>query len=71
MSDTTAQDDDGAGMAGYVWIVDYKDWKPKTPEDLPPGVRKVRRDSPELARIFGRHYNEREMVEPVGSWALV
>lgn len=75
MSDATTDDGiDGAGMTAgaFVYLIDRpKDWQPTGPDDLPPGVRRVRRDSPELARIFGRHYNEREMAEPVGRWALV
>jgi hypothetical protein len=55
-----------------VFIVDRpRDWSPQSAADLPPDVERHERPSPDLARTFARHFNEMEMSDPTGHWAMV
>jgi hypothetical protein len=54
-----------------VFIIDRPEgWAPAACDELPPSVRETRRESPQLAAVFAKHFNELEMQEPAGRWAI-
>ena len=57
-------------MSNVVVIVDRGNWQPSSPLDRPPHFEVEQLSTPLMAEEFARHFNQLEMENPRGTWAV-
>lgn len=70
MSEVASNETSVEGMFLVIKVRVPKGWKPKSIDDLPPGVERVELPTPAAAAAFLRMFNERELQSPSGLWAV-